>query len=58
MQVYVVTQDRNGLVTVRTTPVAPKYLSGPDKSCTQVIATLNNRTARKIGVLASTGADA
>ncbi len=52
MNVYVVTQDRNGLVTVRTTPVPPKWLEGPDKSCTQVTARITRKTARKIGRLA------
>lgn len=51
MKVYVVTQDRNGMVTIRTTPVPAKYLEGPDKTCTQVTARLNKKTARKIALL-------
>lgn len=47
MTVWVVIHD-NGRWTIRTTSVAPKYLSGPDKDCEQHEAVLSPRAARSI----------
>jgi hypothetical protein len=51
MKVYIVTQDRNGAVTVRLTPVDKKYLEGPGKTCSQVAGYIYPKTVRKMALL-------
>jgi hypothetical protein len=51
MKVYIVTQDRNGVVTVRLTPVDDKHLEGPGKTCSQVTGYIYPKTIRKMARL-------